>query len=271
MQLQIITSKKGTQVVCASNLHAILQLADHHYSMNIRRWLEELYEFQDGIRKPIKLQDYAPRKVKDNPVFKDYYLSVELAKHITLSSKSKVKQKYARILREAQQEESINNQLTKEQVETVMDLTKAMCLLSNQEASKKRHLDLYAQRNGGSAANWWKYRASVLGYSAKQLKTQLERIGEEIKGKSQQQILFQFDQYELIRAGMIDLFLSMGKSADHAKTMGDLAKRFATECALEVIDDRQGPTLFTQKQNKLSSGPEKELFHIGTVQQKIRV
>lgn len=270
MQLQIMTSKKGTRVVTASNLHAVLQLADHHYSMNVRKWLDEIYEFADGIRKPIKMQDYAPRKIKDNPVFKDYYLSVELAKHITLNTKSKVKRKYARLLREASRQEQADNQLTKEQVETVMELTKAMCLLSNQESSEKKHLEIYARRNGGSAANWWKYRAAVLGYSARQLKSQLERIGQEIKGKNQQQMLFQLDPHELIRAGMIDLFLSMGKSAEFAQTMGDLAKKFAREMALEVVDDRQGPSLFSQEYRQ-KNGQLKAPYQLEALEKRVRV
>ena len=265
MELQVLISKKGTKVVIASNLHAVLQLADHHYSMNVRKWLDEVYEFQDGIRRPVKMQDYAVRKIKDNPVMKDYYLSAELAKLITLSSRSKLKQKYARYLLEVMNEEERVDQLTQEQVETVLDLTKAMSTLSCQEASEKRHLAIYEKRNGGSAANWWKYRASILGYSAEKLKREMEKIGTEIKGKTQRQMLMQIDRHELIRMGIIDLFLGMGKSAEYAKVMGDLAKRFAQEMNIDVVDDKQGGNLF---------GPnaKPEIVHqLRNVQQRIRV
>lgn len=265
MELQVLTSKKGTKVVTASNLHAVLQLADHHYSMNVRKWLDDIYEFHDGIRKPSNLRDFAKRQVKNNPVFKDYYLSVELAKLVTLGTRSKVKFKYARYLLAFEQEEERIDQLSKEQVETVLDLTKAMSMVTCQEASEKRHLALYEQRNGGSAANWWKYRASILGYSAEKLKRELEKIGEEIKGKTQRQMLLQMDHHELIRTGIIDLFLGMGKSAEYARTMGDLAKRFAMEMQIEVVDDKKGGNLF---------GPtaKPEIVHqLRNVQQRIRV
>lgn len=265
MDLQILTSKKGTKVVTASNLHAVLQLADHHYGMNVRKWLDDFYQFHDGIRKPIKMQDFASRKIKDNPVFKDYYLSVELAKLITLNSRSKLKRKYARILLEAEKDGEYADGLTREEVETVLDLTKAMSRLSCQEASEKRHLAIYEQRNGGSAANWWKYRASILGYSPEKLKREFEIIGKEIKGKTQRQMLFQIDRYELIRTGIIDLFLGMGKSAEYAKTMGDLAKRFATEMQLEVVDDKKSANLFSKQ-------VKPEVVHrLQNVQQRIRV
>lgn len=265
MDLQILTSKKGTKVVTASNLHAVLQLADHHYGMNVRKWLDDIYQFHDGIRKPIKLQDYGDRKIKENPVFKDFYLSVELAKLITLNSRSKLKQKYARVLLDAEQDGERVDELTKEQVETILDLTKAMSRLSCQEASEKRHLAIYEQRNGGSAANWWKYRASVLGYSPEKLKREFEKIGEKMKGKTQRQMLFQIDQYELIRTGIIDLFLGMGKSAEYAKTMGDLAKRFASEMQLEVVDDKQSDNLFSPQ-------VKPEMVHrLLNVEQRIRV
>lgn len=265
MNLQILISKKGTKVVTASNLHAILQLADHHYGMNVRKWLDDVYAFHDGIRKPIKMQDFAQRKIKDNPVFKDYYLSVELAKLITLNSRSKLKQKYARILLEAEREEERVDELTKEQVETVLDLTKAMSRLSCQEASEQRHLAVYEQRNGGTAANWWKYRASILGYSPEKLKREFEKIGKELKGKTQRQMLLQIDRYELIRTGIIDLFLGMGKSAEYARTMGDLAKRFASEMKLEVVDDKKSTNLFASQVK-----PE-IIHHLQNVPQRIRV
>lgn len=266
MDLQVLTSSKGTKVVTASNLHAVLQLADHHYSMNIRKWLDEIYQFRDGIRKPVKMRDYAPRKFKDNPIFKDFYLSVEVAKLITLSSKSKVKQKYARYLLEVEREEEGTDQLTKEQIETVLDLTKAMSMMSCQEASEKRHLQIYERRNGGSAANWWKYRASILGYSPEKLKRELEKIGKEIKGKTQRQMLLQIDRAELIRTGIIDLFLGMGKSLEYAKLMGDLAKKFANELNIEVVDDKKGGNLFA------SHSPKPEIVRqLRNVQQRIRV
>lgn len=265
MELHVSISKKGTRVVTASNLHAVLQLANHHYGMHLRKWLDDVYAFHDGIRKPVNLQDFARRKLKDAPDLKDYYLSIQLAKLITLSSRSKVKQKYARWLSELEQEEDRPDALTKEQVETVLDLTKAMSWLSCQKASEQRHLSLYEQRNGGSASNWWKYRAEILGYSPELLKRELERAGKKLSGKTQRQLLLQTDRYELIRTGIIDLFVGMGKTVAYARAMGDLARRFASELQLEIVDDKEGATLF-------SPPVKSELVHqLQRVEQRIRV
>lgn len=249
MALQILTSKKGTHVVTATNLHMVLQLPNHHYATNVRKWLADVYQFHDGIRKPEHLKDYAPRKIKDAPVVKDYYLSVELAKLITLNSNSKVKQKYARQLLSLEDKVSNAELLTKEQVLKVLELTKAMGLVSCQEACERRHLQTYEQRNGGQANNWWKHRASILGYSADVLRSQLRRIGKNGRGKSQREMLMQVDRYEMVRTAVIDLFMGMGKSERYARNLGDLAKAFARELGVEIFDDRNGGNVFAPKVN----------------------
>ncbi len=97
-KLTVLISKKGTKVVIASDLYYELQLPKQHFIANFKKWLDDVYEFRDGIRKPIPFKDYSRRKVKDNPLFEDYYLTLELAKLIALKSKSKVKLKYAKQL-----------------------------------------------------------------------------------------------------------------------------------------------------------------------------
>ena len=134
MELQLLVSKKGTKVVTATNLHMVLELPNHHYATNVRKWLNDIYEFKDGIRKPIRMTDYASRKNKDNPITDDYYISVELAKLITLNSRSKVKQKYAKWLFSLEDQVENAELLTKDQVLAVLELTRAMGLVSCQEA-----------------------------------------------------------------------------------------------------------------------------------------
>jgi len=240
MELQILVSKKGTKVVTATNLHMVLELPNHHYATNVRRWLNDIYEFGDGIRKPVRLRDYATRRNKENPIVDDYYLSVELAKLITLNSRSRVKQKYANWLRSMEEKAANAELLTKEQIRAVLELTKAMGLVSCQEASERRHLEVYAARNGGKASNWWRHRAEVLGYSVETLREKFREVSRrQLRGKSRRQLLMQVDKYEMIRAGIIDLFMALGKSEAYARNVGDLAKLFAKECRVDVFDDRQ--------------------------------
>ncbi|MDX1940818.1 MAG: hypothetical protein SFU99_09725 [Saprospiraceae bacterium] len=244
MDLQILISKKGTKVVTATNLHQALQLLDHHYAANVKKWLNDLYEFRDGIRKPILKQDFAPRKLQDAMLIEDYFLSIELAKQIVLRSNSKVKLKYAKYLLSLEEEEGIHEQFDKEQVLMVLDLVKSMRSVSYQENCERRHLKVYEDRNGGSASNWWQHRAEVLGYSPRDLREMAQRQGKPANGKSQRQLLMQVDKYEMIRTGVIDLFMAMGKNEQYARAMGDMAKAFAEELRIEIYDDREAADLF---------------------------
>lgn len=251
MTLQVYISKKGTKVVAATELHQALQLTDHHYATNVKRWLQDVYGFGNGdIRRPEKLRDYAPRQNKRaNSLIKDYYLTIELAKLITLSSKSKVKLKYAKWLSNVEDPEEHTDTLTHEQVMKVLELTKAMVMVSCQQAAEKSHLKLYEMRNGGDSRNWWKYRSQVMGYSADQLRRKLMAAGKDVRGKSQRQMLTMLEPVELIRTAIIDLFMGMGKSEQYARRLGDLAKSFAKELQLEVHDDRKQATLFAPNAN----------------------
>lgn len=247
--LHILVSKKGTKVVTATSLYMALQLPNQHYAANIKKWLTDIYEFKDGIRRPVRMQDYAQRSIKDNPILKDYYLSVELAKLITLNSKSKVKQKYAKWLFSLEEKVENAELLTKDQVVTILELAKAMGLLSCQEACERRHMKVYEERNGGQANNWWKHRSQVLGYNGQKLREKLHRKGKKASGKSQKQMLMQVDKYEMIRTGVIDLFMAMGKSERYARNLGDLAKILAREMKIDVYDDRDSELDFGPKVN----------------------
>lgn len=97
MELEVLESKHGTKVVTASNLYQALGLPAHHYSANARKWLKDLYEFRDGIRRPQSLRDFAKRPRPGEPI-EDFFLTLELAKLIALRTNSKQKLKYARLL-----------------------------------------------------------------------------------------------------------------------------------------------------------------------------
>lgn len=249
MKLQVLTSKKGTKVVTASNLHSVLQLPNHHFAINVKKWLNDVYEFRDGIRKPENMRDYARRKIKENPIMDDFYISVELAKLITLNSRSKVKQKYAKWLFSIEDKMENAELLTYDQVLSVIELTKTLGLVSCQEACEQQHLKVYEDRNGGNPSNWWSYRASILGYSIDKMKDRLKKSGTAVKGKSARKLLMKTDKYEMIRTGVIDLFMALGKSDRYARNLGDLAKLFAKELRVDVFDDRGTAAAFAPKVN----------------------
>ena len=237
MELQILISKKGTKVVTSSNLHIVLGLSKVQYAVNVKKWLNDVYEFHDGIRKPEGMRDYA-RRHNQNSLLDDYYLSVELAKMITLNSKSKVKQKFATWLLNLEDQVENAELLTTGQVLSVLELAKVMGLVSCQAACEQHHLKTYENRNGGSPANWWNFRSEVMGYSSDKVKKDLARSGKKTSGKSQRQMLMSLDKYEMVRTAVIDLFMALGKTERYAKNLGDLAKVFAKELNVEIFDDR---------------------------------
>jgi len=244
MELQILTSKKGTKVVIATELYTCLELPPQHYGTKIRRWLEDLYEFRDGIHRPVKLQNYAPRSVEGNAVLEDYFLSVELARHICMRSRSKVKKKIALRLQAAEQDMHAEQSLDKQEILHLLELTKAMSLRSCQEKAEQRHRAHYAGLNNGSEANWWTHRAQSLGYNADYLRRKMQQRKLSPQGKTQRDMLQQLDHFELIRAGVIDWYMSEGYALTVARDMGDIAKRLAQDLDLQVYEDRQGDNLF---------------------------
>ncbi len=249
MELQVLVSKKGTKVVTATNLYQVLQLPNKQYPATVKKWLTDIYEFQDGIRNPGRFQDYARRKNSGSPIIDDYYLSIELAKLITLNSRSKVKQKYAKWLLEQEEPAGQGEMIRREQATAILEITKAMSMLSCQESCEKRHLDTYRQRNKGRAANWWKHRSEVLGYSQDDVRSRVRQLGRSPKNDSQRQLLMQIDPHETIRIGVIDMFMALGKNEHYARSMGDLAKSFARELQLEIVDDYKGGSIFGPEPN----------------------
>lgn len=107
MELEVLLSKQGTKVVVASNLYQVLQLPSTQYGTQLRKWMKDLYEFRDGIRRPQPLRDYARRPRPGEPM-EDFYLTLELAKLIALRTNSKYKLKYARLLDVIEQNGQMN-------------------------------------------------------------------------------------------------------------------------------------------------------------------
>ena len=272
MELQIFVSKKGTKVVRATHLHQALELSNEQYPKNVKKWLNDHYQFQDGIRRAERLRDFAKRPFKEDRILDEYYLSLEFAKLICLHSKSKCKLKYAKWLDNLSDQQVNANQFSKDQILAVLELTKAMGLVSCQLAAEQHHLQTYTNRNGGRATNWWRFRSKVLGYSSEKLREQFETKGKDPKGKSQRQMLLHLDKYEMIRTGVIDMFMAMGKPEAYAKNLGDLAKQFAQELGIELIDDRiapNTPSIFSPEINRelaeeikgLTQGKHLKMWH----------
>jgi hypothetical protein len=139
--------------------------------------------------------------------------------------------------------------LTIDQALAVLELAKVMGLVSCQVAAEQKHMELYESRNSNSAANWWRFRSGVMGYSTELLKKKMKEVGKSPAGKSQRQMLMRIDKYEMVRTAVIDLFMGMGKSAQYAKKIGSMAKVFAKELDVEIFDDRDVQLPFSSQLN----------------------
>jgi len=243
MKLNILTSPKGTKVVTASGLHAALKLADYQYVRNITKWLGDVYAFDDDVRKPIELKDFARRVMKVSKL-QDYYISLEMARLITLNTDSEVKQEYARWLLSLENKVRDTELLSKDQVMAVIELTKVMGLMSCQQSVEKSHQAKFGDSNKEFSARWWQYRAKLLGYSVAELREKMDEIGKNFRGKNLRKMLMQVDKYEIIRMAVIDLFIALGRSERFARNMGDLAKYLARELKVEIWDDRDASINF---------------------------
>lgn len=247
MELEILVSKKGTKVVLATNLYEALQLPNGQYAKTVKSWMRDVYEFRDGIRQPEPLKDFAKRHFEDGEE-EDFYLTVELAKLITLNSTSKEKRRFANHLLSLDDKVENAELLTKDQVVAVLELAKAMGFVSCQTISELKHFQKYEAENG-SPVNWGRHRERLLGYSTEELLDAPALNGVRTRGKSQRELLIQVDKYETIRAAVIDLFMAHGKSEMYARNVGDLAKVFAKELNVEIQDDSHSAIVFPNSAN----------------------
>ncbi len=246
MDLSIRISKKGTRVVTASELHRALGLADHHYQSNVRTWIKDVYQFADGIRRPVGLKDFARSPKTKAGVVHEYYFNLEMARLVALSTKSKVKQAIATKLSKEEAVYPDRVQLTTEETLELMEQTRAMSRISCQVAAEQRHLKAYIRRTG-SQDYWNKYRAeNVVRTSMEELRKSLTQLGRSFNRTHRvRDLLLRFDPYECVRAGIVDHYAAQGYSIPYALELGKLAKEFAIAMKLEVTDDRDGEGLFT--------------------------
>ncbi len=256
-QLQVFISKKGTRVVRSMDLYRVLELPPAQYPLVLRKWLKDVYEFQDGgIRKPENMRDFARRKTQE-PLVEDYYLTLEFAKQICLQSNSKRKQKCARYLKAMMRRVGSDRRASLRELQSLIQLVRALSKVSNQLVCERRHADVYQKRHGGRFDNWWVYRKKLLGM------TQKKHPGEVPSGKfkavanlSLRKFLLSQDPAELIRIGIFDWFMAQGKSPDYALSMAQLGKDVALLLGIRVendtgVEDKETYTLFSSEQGNL--------------------
>ncbi len=124
--------------------------------------------------------------------------------------------------------------LNVDQVSALTDMVKTMTLVSVQKDAEKNH---YKFKNFKKSSEWWSYRAELLGYSTQSLKDALANIGK--KYSSQKKALIHIEPSEIIRTGVIDLLVALGRNEEYAINIAEFAKVIAEKnnYHLQIWDD----------------------------------
>ncbi|MEM9528084.1 MAG: hypothetical protein AAGA31_15835, partial [Bacteroidota bacterium] len=136
--------------------------------------------------------------------------------------------------------------LSAEDTLELLEQTKAMARISCQKAAESRHFAYYTSRREDGATYWNHFRREQVVYTTMaDLKDALSKRGQSTASKHDlRDLLVRVDAYELIRIGIVDHYAALGNSLPYAQELGRLAKKFAAELRLEVVDDRKGDLLF---------------------------
>lgn len=117
---------------------------------------------------------------------------------------------------------------TSKQIEALMDLSRAITLVSIQKDVEKKHYLLY-----NNTYTWHKHRAEILGYSKDDVIEAMRKINK--KYNSMRESLVKLDANELIRVGAVDFMMAMGKTEEYATNVGSLCKSMASRMELGNI------------------------------------
>lgn len=245
MELPILTSKKGTKVIKSTALHRALELNDGHYAQNVKRWLADVYQFGAEIRRPAAMSDYARAKQDPDSMLKEYYFSLELARLISLNSRSRAKQAVANKLAREEAAYAQKVCLDADQMIDLLERVKAMSRLSCQIKAEQRHAEHYVRRRG-SLDYWNHYRAEFIGLRKDDLHCSLNARGITVPRRATlRELLLRYDPDQLIRIGLIDHYAAQGHPLTYAAEIGRIGLHLARQMQLEVCDDRRGETLFS--------------------------
>lgn len=162
----------------------------------------------------------------------DYYLTRDAALSVIAMSRGKKAKEVRIMLINAFTEKQTGLLLNADQVAALTDVVKAMTLVSVQKQALDKHFVLF-----NKPKEWWKYRADLLGYSPESLKTALQQINKAYK--SQKQALIHIDPSEIIRTGVIDLLIALGRDKEYALNVAEFAKIIAqkTGFCYKIWDD----------------------------------
>lgn len=206
----------GKKYASAKKLHRDLGLNKTNFTQWIRRVL---------LNKPfIENIDfsYLSNKSTGGRPSIDYLLTKDTAVSVIMISGGDKAHEIRMQVIKAFEERQTGILLNADQVGALTDLVKAMTLVSIQNKAERKHYDFKSFKK---TADWWKYRSELLGYSKESLIKALAEIGK--KYSSQKRALIHIDSAEIIRTGVIDLLIALGRNEEYAINVAEFAKIIA--------------------------------------------
>jgi phage anti-repressor protein len=185
--------------------------------------------------------------------FTDYLLTENSALAIIVMSRVKNAQLVRNEVIKTFQQKQKGQSFEINEIHALIDLSKAMTLVSIQQKVERKHFAIYNDKY-----TWYAYRAEILGYSTEILIDAMQKVNK--KHKSIRKSLVKLDSNELIRTGIIDFFIALGKDKEYAINAGNLCKKFASEMKLgnQIWDDTKENPL---KLNSNEANERKNLFN----------
>lgn len=206
------------------------------------KWVKKCIEYADLIEGKDFWTEKSESSGGRKPI--EFYFNIDSCKEVCIiSATSKAKELRRWLIGLSNQHES-GLAFTAPQIEALIDLSKAMTLVSIQKEVEKKHFSLYNQPE-----TWWNYRAGLLGYSKNSLIEAMQTVNK--KRTSIRASLMILDSNELIRTGVIDLMLVMGKSIEYSTNAGNLCKSIASKMKLGNIiwdDTAENPLKLNQSE-----------------------
>lgn len=224
--IKVYYTSKGTPYVWASALHEELEI-----KTPLSKWFPRMLEY--GF---IENEEYSQHDKKvplaqgGYNIKSDWAVKLDMAKHIAMLQRTEK----GKVIRQQliNLDKQVNNGalLTHAQMAALFDLCNVVGYFTVQEYAERKHFDYH-----NNPATWWEYRADIFGFTKKDLQAIVEELGQ--KYKSQRQALMLIDKYELIRIGIIDLLMAMGRTQEYAVNVGKFAKEIAGRVEPRVYDD----------------------------------
>lgn len=207
-------------------IHSVIESKNKNYSDWIRKSIikADLQKDKDFLAISLKSTGGRPEIV--------YEFTIDAAKEICLLEQNEKGKEIRRWLISLGNKIETGLLFSTEQINFLLDLTPVMGLFSVQDKVKDQHFKVHNNK-----FDWWEYRAKCLGYGTEQLKIEVEKLNH--KYVSQRQALIHIDKYELIRVGVIDLFVALGKPVEYASNVADLCKDMAIKMKVNLWDDSE--------------------------------